>query len=182
MHAFLPSCALLTRHTKQRRAEELQQRSGMNVLLIGLAKVPSFSSEISWVWLALVWDSQSPWTEMTVLVLSKSTIRSCPPPEAQASADRPWIGWLSTCRDWQTRGSDWFLLWGLQKTIRHGKDWSHLPAPVPGYTMGFEGHWVQLRSRRMADTHAGHDFISSRMCCPSPRLFNQQFIFKLRIW
>lgn len=150
--ARLPSCALLTRHTKQRLAEEIQHRSGMNVLLIGLANVPFFSSEISWVFLALIWDSRSTWTEMTVLVLSKSTMMSCFLPEAQASADSPCTGWLPKCRDWKTRGSEWFLLWVLQKIIRHGKDLSHLPVPVPGHMMGFQSHWVQLRSRRMAET------------------------------
>lgn len=83
---------------------------------------------------------------MTVLVLSKSTIMSCFLSKARASADSPCIGCFPKCRDWKTRGSEWCLLWVLQKTIRHGKDWSRLPAPVPGHRMGCQGHWAQLRS------------------------------------
>lgn len=133
----------------------------MNVLLNGLSNAPFFASEISWVWLALFWDSWSTWTEMTCFGFEEVNDNEPLSARGLSLSRQPWY-WVALNAGTERREvmSDFCFECYKRQTRKRCKS---LACSSPGVHDGVSEPLSSTEISRMADTRAPHDFISSSL-------------------
>lgn len=122
------------------------------MLLISLAIIPLFFSQISRAWLDLTWGHDLCGYVIT-LVLSISTTMA-----------PVFVGPFTAGIDGQQIVSHSAL--SLQEEVRQVEEVSHLPVPVLGQKILFQGrHCVTLRSPCMVETLAWQDCVRLSLTC-----------------